>query len=49
MGVKTYVLEVDEELWERFKMTVPKTKKINDILIEMIEERVKAFEEKGLI
>jgi len=30
-------------------MTVPKTKKINDVLVEMIEERVKAFEEKGLI
>jgi len=34
----TYSFEVDEELWEEWKMTVPRTKSLEDRLIELIEE-----------
>ncbi len=37
----TYPLIIDKELWERFKILVPRTKKLNDALIELVEERVR--------
>jgi len=36
----TYRLEVDDELWERFKETVPRSTTINDRLTEFIREEV---------
>ncbi|WP_267130386.1 hypothetical protein [Natrarchaeobaculum sulfurireducens] len=36
-----YRIEVeDDELWDDFKGTVPRNRTINDVLVEMIEERV---------
>lgn len=33
-------LSIDEELWEKFKKTVPRTKSLNDALIELISREV---------
>lgn len=35
-----YMIEVDKELWEKFKEIVSKNKSINDVIVEMIKERV---------
>ena len=40
-----YNLKVDDELWWRFKNTITRAQgNINDILVEMIRERVRRFE-----
>lgn len=37
----TYPLNIDEELWNKFKNLVPRTKTLNVALVELIEEKVK--------
>lgn len=44
METVTYPLIIDKELWNRFKDLVPRTKTLNDALIELVEERVKEAE-----
>lgn len=41
METITYPLIIDKELWIRFKDMVPRTKTLNDALVELVEERVK--------
>ena len=38
-----YTITVDKKLWEEFKRTVTKDKTINDVVVELIKQRV----EKG--
>ena len=38
-----YTLVVDDELWEAFKRTVTRDKTLNQVLVEMIAERVRQF------
>jgi len=45
MGEIQYPLRVDEELWKKFKEMVPKTKTMNEALIEMIREKVGEYHE----
>lgn len=33
---KKLILDVDDELWEKFKATVPKTKTMNEAVVELI-------------
>ena len=40
MGEIQYPLKIDEELWKRFKETVPRTKTMNEALVELIKEKV---------
>ena len=40
-----YPLKIDEKLWERFKETVPRTKTMNEALIELIREKVGEYHE----
>ncbi len=43
--MKTYLLrDINDELWEKFKATITKDKKIRDILIEMIKKRVEEYD-----
>ena len=43
----TYPLNIDEELWGKFKDLVPRTKKLNDALVELVEEHVRKAEKEG--
>ena len=36
-----YTISVDGELWEKFKGTVTRDKTINDVIVEMIDKRVR--------
>lgn len=40
MATKTYPLEVDEDLWEDYKRTVPSSQNLDGPLIEYIKNRV---------
>lgn len=40
----TYPLNIDEDLWNKFKDLVPRTKKLNDALVELVAERVREAE-----
>jgi hypothetical protein len=42
--VKPLTLEIDIGLWERFKELTPRTKTLNDAVIELIEKEVKKYE-----
>jgi len=35
-----YTIKVDDELWEKFKQTITKDKTINDVIVELIKQRV---------
>jgi hypothetical protein len=37
MGTKTYLLEVDEDLWNDWTETVSRHENLNDALVELIE------------
>ena len=41
--MKTYLLRIDEDLWDRFLETIPRSEygSINQALNDMIKERVK--------
>ena len=41
----TYPLIIDKELWNKFKNLVPRTKTLNDALVELVEEKVREAEE----
>ena len=45
-GRKTYRLETNDKVWEEFRKTLMKDDVINDILTNMIKERIKKFKEK---
>ena len=36
-----YTIEVEDQLWERFKKTVTKDKTLNRAIVELIEQRVR--------
>ena len=36
----TYPLRIRRDLWERFKALVPRTKTLNEALVELIEREV---------
>lgn len=40
MTTKTYPLEVNEELWEDYKDTVPRSQNLDDPIIGFIEQRI---------
>lgn len=37
---KPITLEIDSELWTKFKMLVPRTIKLNDAVVELIRKEV---------
>ena len=39
-----YKLEVKRELWEKFKETITKNQTINNVLLDLIKERIEKFE-----
>lgn len=44
MGSKTYPLEVDETLWDKYKDTVPRSQNLDDPILEFIRGRVEEEE-----
>lgn len=42
-----YTLEVDDELWEEWKDTVPRSKTLNDRIVKLIEEDLKEAKKNG--
>lgn len=40
MKKKPLTINIDEELWNKFKEQTPRTIKLNDAVVELIEEKV---------
>jgi hypothetical protein len=38
-----YTVNVDDDLWEKFKRTVTKDKTLNQVIVELIRERVEKW------
>ena len=38
--IKPITLEVDEVLWKKFKVMIPRTIKLNDAIVKLIEKEV---------
>jgi len=36
-----YPIDINSETWEKFKNKIPRSKTINEFLVEMIEEEIK--------
>lgn len=47
MNVVFFKLEVQKEIWTEFKETITKNHTIQEILIELIESRIKKFKDKN--
>jgi len=46
--IKPITLEIDKDLWKRFKELIPRTEKLNDAVIKLIEKEVNiSIEMKG--
>ena len=41
MKIKPITLQIEKDLWERFKEHVPRTERLNDALIKLIKKEVK--------
>ena len=39
--IRPLTLEIEKELWEKFKEKVPRTKSLNDAVVELIKEEIK--------
>lgn len=39
--IKPITLEIDKDLWNKFKEIVPRTITLNDAIVELIEKEVK--------
>ena len=37
----TYPIKVKKELWDKFKDSIPRTKNLNESIVELIEKEVK--------
>lgn len=44
--LKFYKIIVPEELWSEFKETINKNETINNILLELIKQRIEEFKKK---
>jgi len=42
-----YILNVEKELWQKFKKTIQKDKTINDAIVELIKKKVEEEEAKN--
>jgi hypothetical protein len=42
--VKPITLEIDKNLWEKFKVLIPRTKTLNDAIVELIALKIKSEE-----
>jgi len=42
-----YLLTIDDDLWKKFKQTITRDRTINDVITEMIEEKVESYERKS--
>ncbi len=40
-GIKKFLLEIPEEIWERWKNTVPRSISLNKALIELLKKEAK--------
>ena len=38
--IKPITLEIDGEIWEKFKIQIPRTIKLNDAIVKLIEKKV---------
>ena len=41
VGNKKFLLEVPEDLWEKWKNTIPRSISLNKALVELLEKEVK--------
>ncbi len=44
--IKPITLEIDEETWNKFKEIVPRTKTLNSVVADLIEDFVKDNKEE---
>jgi hypothetical protein len=38
--IKPLTIEIEKELWEKFKDKIPRSKKLNDAVVELIKKEV---------
>jgi len=38
--IKPLTIEISKELWERFKLKVPRNKTLNQAIVELIEKKL---------
>ena len=41
MKIKPITLEIEKELWEKFKELIPRETRLNDAIVELITKKVK--------
>ena len=41
--IRPITLEIDKELWNKFKSITPRTITLNDKIVELIENEIKTF------
>jgi len=41
MKIKPITLEIEKELWEKFKKSVPRTERLNDAIVRLIKKDLK--------
>ncbi len=41
------MLRISNELWERFKLTVPRSKSLNDAIVDLVQREVDRWEENA--
>mgnify|MGYP001568123444 FL=1 len=47
MLIKPITLEIERELWEKFKKTVPRTTTLNEALVDLIKRGVENGKNKN--
>lgn len=43
-NIKPITLEIDDELWSRFKSSVPRTITLNEAIVRLIKKEVESYE-----
>ena len=40
MLIKPITIEIESSIWQKFKESIPRTKRLNDAVVELIEREV---------
>lgn len=46
MLIKPITLEIDDELWQKFKEKIPRTKTLNEAIVELIQNKLAQQEQQ---
>lgn len=44
--IKPLTLEIDKKVWEKYKLTVPRGKSLNQSIVDLIEEKLKKVKDE---